>query len=79
MEWGRSQTSFIQNIEIVWGAIIPPPGHVCPRPSANLPLSSIQQCSVTDLLTDHFWDRGEVFYESYEKHLLKNYFQPPPA
>ena len=42
-------------------------------------LSSIQQCSVTDLLTDHFWDRGEVFYESYEKHLLKNYFQPPPA
>ena len=24
MEWGRSQTNSIQNIEIVWGAIIPP-------------------------------------------------------
>ena len=41
MEWGRPQHYFIQNFEIVWGAIIPPPGSCMPRPSANLPLYSI--------------------------------------
>jgi len=38
MEWGRSQTRVIQNIEIVWGAIAYPPGHVCPDPLQIYPL-----------------------------------------
>ena len=76
MEWGRSQIWLIQNIEIVWGAIVYP-RVIMPRPSSNLPLYSIIFCY--HLVTDHFWDSrgGGEFVESLENYFFKNYFQTP--